>query len=224
MIQQQLLKVLVGSHAHGLADEESDKDYRAVYVLPTSDILSLNFKYKGNDWTEGAEDNTAYEIGHFLMLALKCNPTILEVFKAPMMENTEEGVELRSLFPYVWNPSDAYNAFVGYGLNQRKKFLDKKDDRQNKYACAYIRTLINLCELLETGDFSVEIKNSMDNALLRRYKKGEYTVGEVIDRAEALTKHATYLLEKAKSAQDENKINKFLLYIRQKYWNVKGDQ
>jgi len=44
-----ILKVLVGSRAHGLANKDSDYDYRAVYVLPTSKILSLGYKYKGND-------------------------------------------------------------------------------------------------------------------------------------------------------------------------------
>ena len=121
-----ILKVLVGSQAHGLADKNSDYDYRAVYVLPTSKILSLNYKFKGNDWIEGKEDNTAYEIGHFLKLATKCNPTILEVFKAPVMKSNEDGDKLKKLFPYVWNPQDTYNAFMGYGFNQRKKFLDKK--------------------------------------------------------------------------------------------------
>ena len=28
-----ILKVVVGSHAHGLAGPESDKDYRSVFVL-----------------------------------------------------------------------------------------------------------------------------------------------------------------------------------------------
>ena len=80
-----ILKVLVGSRAHGLADENSDYDYRAVYVVPTSKILSINYKYVANTWIEGKEDNTAYEIGHFLKLACNCNPTILEVLKAPII-------------------------------------------------------------------------------------------------------------------------------------------
>ena len=115
-----ILKVLVGSRAHGLEDENSDYDYRAVYVLPTSKILSLGYKYKGNDWIEGKEDNTAYEIGQFLHLATQCNPSILEVFKDPIMYSSLDGTKLRDIFPYVWNPKGAFDAFVGYGLYQRK--------------------------------------------------------------------------------------------------------
>ena len=46
----EILKVLVGSRAHGLADEDSDYDYRGVYVNATTDILSIGHKYKGNHW------------------------------------------------------------------------------------------------------------------------------------------------------------------------------
>jgi len=76
----QILKVLVGSHAHGLATAESDFDYRAVFVQPTSEILGLGHKAQNNQWIEGDIDNTSYEIGHFLFLATKSNPTILEGF------------------------------------------------------------------------------------------------------------------------------------------------
>lgn len=213
-----ILKVLCGSQAHGLADKDSDYDYRAVYVLPTSKILSLNYKYKGNDWIEGKEDNTAYEIGHFLKLATKCNPTILEVFRAPVIESNEDGENLRKLFPYVWNCLDVYNAFIGYGLNQRKKFLDKKDNRQHKYAVAYIRTLYNLSELLETKTFNVKITNEDLKEVLTKYKKGDYTFGEVIDAAELFQTECKKLLKDCKQKADINKVNEFLLDIRKKYW------
>uniref|UniRef100_A0A6M3LGL0 Putative nucleotidyltransferase n=2 Tax=viral metagenome TaxID=1070528 RepID=A0A6M3LGL0_9ZZZZ len=216
-----ILKVLVGSHAHGLADETSDKDYRAVYVLPTSKILSLNYKYKGNDWVEGDEDNTAYEIEHFLNLAIRCNPSILEVFKAPIVEplNADEltdGVLLRQLFPYVWNPNDAFNAFLRYGFNQRKKMLDNKDRRPHKFAVAYIRTLINLIDLLEHEDFSLEVDFMKEDLL--RIKRGMYRKGEVIDITERLAIMAKDRLEKCKHEPNIEKVNKFLVDIRKRYW------
>jgi len=215
-----ILKILVGSRAHGLADKDSDYDYRSVYVLPTSDILSLGYKYKGSSWMEGDKhDNTSYEIGHFLHLATKCNPTILEMFKAPIVEITEEGKKLRELFPHIWNPKQTFDAFVGYGLNQRKKFLDKKDNRQNKYAIAYIRTLWNLIQLLETGTFDVEIKKHKPlRQILLNYKKGKYTPGEIINQAEYFTKLAQASLEDCKQKPDLEKVKQFLLKIRKETW------
>ncbi len=220
--KQVILKVLVGSHAYGLADKNSDKDYRAVYVLPTSKILSLGYKYKGNDWIEGDEDNTAYEIGHFLHLAIHCNPSILEVFKAPIVEFTKDPeiltdmTQLRQLFPYVWNPQQSFDAFCGYGFNQRKKMLDDKDRRPHKFAVAYIRTLINLIDLLEHKTFSLEVDFMKDDLL--RIKKGAYRKGEVIDITERLQVMAKDRLGKCKHEANIDKINKFLVGIRKKYW------
>ena len=213
----EILKVLVGSRAHGLADEDSDYDYRAVYIDPTSEILKLGHNYKGSSWIEGKEDNTSYEIGHFLHLATKCNPTILEIFKAPIVESNEDGRALRDIFPYVWNPRDAYNAFVGYGLNQRKKFLDKKDNRQDKFACAYIRTLVNLLSLMMTKDFTLEVDKIVKPYLLK-YRKGDYTVGEVIDKAEEITEKCSMAAYKCVHEPQIDKVNDFLLEMRRKYW------
>jgi len=217
----EILKVLIGSRAYGLANEKSDYDYHAVYILPTSEILSLNYRYKGNDWIEGIEDNVSYEIGHFLKLAIKCNPTILEVFKAPIIEVNEDGLKLRTLFPYIWSPQQAFDAFVGYGLNQRKKFLDKKDNRQNKYAVAYIRVLLQLNQLLSKNDFNIEIPEKCKNTLLD-YKNGKYSFGDVIDMAEMLTATAKEFLKTCKNEPNLNKINEFLIEIRKKYWEKKN--
>lgn len=217
--KQIILKVLVGSRAHGLANKDSDYDYRAVYVLPTSKILSLGYKYKSNDWIEGKEDNTSYEIGHFLKLATQCNPSVLEIFKAPIIEANKDGKKLRELFPYIWTPQKAYNAFVGYGLNQRKKFLDKKDNRQNKFAVAYIRTLYQLIQLLEGKNFKIKLDNYMGiRDTLLRIKRGNYKMGEIIDITEYLTNEAKDVLLRCKHEVNIEKVNKFLLKIRKRYW------
>jgi predicted nucleotidyltransferase len=39
MTKNIILKVLVGSRAHGLANEQSDYDSRSVYVTSTKEIL-----------------------------------------------------------------------------------------------------------------------------------------------------------------------------------------
>lgn len=213
-----ILKVLVGSHAYGLANEQSDYDYRAVYVLPTSKVLSLNYKYKGSDWVEGDEDNTAYEIGHFLKLAVNCNPSILEVFKAPVEYANEDGVRLRALFPYVWSPQRAFDAFVGYGLNQRKKMLNRKDNRPVKYAVAYLRTLYNLVNLLTKKTFSLEIDNPKVKGALINIRKGLSSYGQVVDAAEQLIGLAKVCLIRCKNEPDLEKVNKFLIDIRKRYW------
>lgn len=240
-----ILKTLVGSQAHGLADKNSDYDYRGVFVQPTSEILSLGANYKPNSWFEGKEDQTLYEIGHFLHLATKCNPSILEVFKAPIVEQMQQyngentlvpydkdqdciyksgawfhvGSRLRDLFPYVWNPNDAFNAFVGYSSNQRKKLLDKKDDRGPKFACAYLRTLYNLEQLLSTGNFTLDVThNKILFERLTQIRNGNFSVGGVIDEAENIIEKCKLLRDNCSHKPDLQKINTFLLNVRKMFW------
>lgn len=211
-------KSLVGSRAHGLQNEDSDYDYRAIYVISTQEILSLNHKYSGSSWVEGEEDNTAYEIGHFLHLATKANPSVLEVItKDCNAETSKYSQELIGLLPYMYSPKDAFNAFTGYSLNQRKKFLDDNSIRKNKFAVAYIRTLYNLNHLLEFGFFNLEVDEVVKPALLQ-IRNGNFTEGDIINHARMLTLSAETKLQKAKDYKDLSQVNEFLLKIRKDFW------
>lgn len=227
----QILKVVVGSQAHGLANENSDYDYRGVFVVPTPELVKIGGEaVKHTSWIEGKEDDTSWEIGKFLLMATKCKPTVLETFLAPRAVSTETtvdefgngidwGLELQSLFPYVWNSADVKNAFIGYGLNQRKKFFDNKDSRAPKYATAYLRVLYNAWELLSTCTFSVDMRNTPVFDTLKRFKAGDYSRGEVIDQTYYWE---TKVLEAYK--QNPNKqtnlepVNEFLLKVRREFW------
>lgn len=212
---QVILKVLVGSRAHGLHNPDSDSDFRAVFTVPTAKILGLNSNVKNAQWIEGDVDNTSWEIGHFLRLATKCNPTILETFLSPIVETSDFGQELRNLFPAIWNSQGVRDAFIGYGLNQRKKFLDGKDGRPAKFAAAYARSLYNAKELLETGTFTVNISGLAIGALLKEWKAGNYKVGSVIDvcvELEADVRKA--YINNPNKVTDMGKVNEFLLKVR----------
>jgi len=217
---KQILKVLVGSRAHHLDNDNSDYDYRGVTLQPTSELLKIGAQKPKTDWNEKEEhdkDETNWELGHFMFLATKCNPTILECFLAPIIETTDEGNELRSQFSRVWNARGVFEAFRGYGFNQRKKFLDQKDNRPHKYAVAYLRTLFNAWELLSMGTFSVDMSLTTIYETLKRFKQGDYEIGEVIQ--------ATWRWENnVKSAYEHNQdkltdfdqLNTFLLKIRKR--------
>lgn len=218
-----ILKVLVGSRAHGLHTEDSDYDWRGVFVTPTSDILKIGGHNDQTNWIEGKEDDTSWEIGKFLLMATKCNPTVLEVFKAPQ-EKLINGVQsladkLQALFPQVWNSTDVMNAFVGYGLNQRKKFLENKDDRSHKYAVAYLRTLYQANELLLTGDMPVNMSSTSVFQTLKRWKNKECEVGEVIQLTHEWEQRVRKAYEKNPDKQTNMDIvNNFLLDIRREFW------
>ena len=214
---QTILKVLVGSHAHGLASEESDRDYRRVFVIPTEDIFHVGFKYPAIRWTQSDNDETAWEIGHFLLLATQGHPLILEALVAPVITADSWGEQLRALLPAMWSPQKAFEAFTNYANNQRTKLLDKKDERPAKYAAAYIRVLYNLCELLASGSFHVRIADTPAGERLARIKNGEYRLGDVMEWGEELTQQAQQLAAVRPDESDLPRINAFLVAIRRAF-------
>lgn len=215
--EQVILKVLVGSQAHGLAGAESDADYRGVFVTPTAQFFRLDFKYRGVHWVEGREDDTSWEIAQFLTLAMHGHPLALETFLAPLVTSDSWGNELRSLFPSVWAPQPVYDAFVGYAMNQQKKLLEKKDARPAKYAVAYLRVLHNLCELLDKGSFTVRIGETPMGDTLRRVQAGALTTGQIIDAGERLTQQASARLPHCAHQADPELVNTYLLRLRKAF-------
>lgn len=218
-----ILKALVGSRAHGLHREYSDWDWRGVFVQPTSEILSLGYRQKTIQWLEGREDFTNYEIGHFLMLATKANPSVLELLVSPQTDTPtihgrSWGAEMRAMLPYLYDPRDAFNAFTGYSLNQRKKMLEDKDGRRWKYSLAYVRTLLNLADLLRTGEFSLVITKPERISVLERIRDGMMSVGAIVDLAETWTEFARVALSGADNRQDLERVNDFLLDVRRAFW------
>lgn len=212
-----ILKVLVGSHAHGLASEESDRDYRRVYVIPTEEMFQLGFKYPATQWSKGDSDETAWEIGQFLLLATQSHPLILETLLAPIITADEWGKQLRDLLPAMWSPQKAFEAFTNYANNQRAKLLDKKDGRPAKYAAAYIRVLFNLCELLISGSFHVRVADTPVGERLARIKQGQYRLGEVMDWGEELAQQAQQLTIVRRDESNPPRINAFLVAVRRTF-------
>lgn len=209
-----ILKVLVGSHAHGLAGPESDRDFRSVFVLPTAELFRVGFKYQGTRMVKEAEDETSWEVGHFLQLALQGHPLILETLVAPVVAMDEWGAKLRQLFPHLWSAQSAYDSFINYCDNQRKKLLERKDDRPAKYAAAYLRVLFNLCELLERGTFTIRIAETPMGETVCRIKDGHYRLGEVIDSGEYWREEATRRLNASTQRSNPNLADTFLLELR----------
>ncbi len=212
-----ILKVLVGSQAHGLAEPGSDADYRSVFVIPTEEMFRLGFKYQGVRMTKEAADETAWEVGQFLLLGTQCHPLILETFVAPIVAMEEWGAELRQLFPHVWSPQTAYDAFINYCENQRRKMLDKKDERPAKYAAAYLRVLYNLCELLERETFSMHIAETPIGETIRKIKEGRYRLGEVIDLGEYWTQEARRRLALCAHQSNLRLVDDFLIRLRKAF-------
>lgn len=222
-----MFRAIVGSQAHGLATPESDFDYRGVFIVPTEDILMLGSTVKTTSWIEGKEDDTSWELAHFLHLAVHCNPNVLDIFMSPIDTITpgyEDDVkQLLDLFPYVWNSTAVMNAFIGYSHNQRKKLMEKKDARPHKYAAAYLRVLYNAKELLETGRYTMRIIDKPIGEFIRRVKNKDESIslGDIVNKCEELEQEVRDAYAKNPDKQtDIDVVNQYLLDMRMKHFKV----
>ncbi|MFD5825542.1 DNA polymerase beta superfamily protein [Lentzea sp. NPDC060358] len=93
-----ILETIVGSHAYGLATDESDVDRRGVFVAPAEAFWRFD---KPATSVEGPDpEQLSWEAEHFCKLGLKSNPTVLETLVSPLVEiSTPLGEELRDLLP-----------------------------------------------------------------------------------------------------------------------------
>ena len=241
----EILRVLCGSRAYGLHDDDSDYDYHGVFVVPTHKFFEVEGeKIKEKRWIEGeGEDDVAWEVGHFLRLAVHCNPTVLETFVAPdaMVQGlTREhtviasqqrpiavtfGRDLRELFPAVVSKKRVFEAYSGYAHNQRKKMFEptggvRAGEKADKFAVAYCRALWQGAYLLRHGTLRLAMPHSKLWKVLKRIKAGNYKKAEVIDVAESLEQALidSYLHSELPDQPDLERINKFLLIVRESFW------
>lgn len=231
-----ILNVLVGSRGHEMHRDDSDFDYRCVFVTPTEQLFSLENAGRKTLWQEGEkkldDDLTGWEIGHFLNMASRCNPTILEVFGAPKHgpNNSPLGDRLQSLLPAVIDPKRVWESFTGYSQNQwRKLEADKYENRGayptwEKYAVAAARVLRQGRILLDTGELPMPLPESERMAVIQlkdAIRAGEYTKGQLLDHlyGQRMAFWQAYQDNESKWSPDREKLNAFLLEVRRKFWS-----
>lgn len=161
-----ICKCVVGSRLHHTNHEQSDWDYRGIYMDSLRDALSPFQTHKTTSWIEGDEDNTAYELREFCKLATKGNATIWEVFKSDIIIETSPA---HKALQQNWMKFMDTQAFIkasrGYATNQYKKALSYDDLgeqgqlRTAKFIIAFLRVMWQCEQFLRTGEFycSLEI-------------------------------------------------------------------
>lgn len=161
-----LLKGVAGSTAHGLATADSDEDLYGVYVWPRDSYLGLDAPLDsivGNT----PQDHTFHEIGKYLRLALKANPTVLELLYLKDYESESYwGGILRTRRRSLLSTNAVQSSYLGYAYSQFKKleardgsFSSATKNRTAKHAKHLFRLLEQGSELLTTGYMHVKVKD-----------------------------------------------------------------
>lgn len=168
---REILKVVIGSRLHGLASEDSDTDYRGIFVHDVMDIISPYRSIKNISFIEGKEDNTSYELRDFVKYATQGNPNILEIlWSNKVVVTTDLADKIRSNRRLFLDSTRIYEAHKGYAANQFKKMnLFAPDARTPKFIVAFIRSMIQGIDLLNTGDFNPQVIRDKDLLLRVKY-------------------------------------------------------
>lgn len=171
MIEERFIfRALTGSRSHGLHNEDSDYDYKYVHIAPTYSLLSVTDRPVPKVIPMG-KDDISYELGHFLSLALKSNPTILEVCTSKYRDiyNSELHSKLMDVFPYCWSGLGIYNSYRGYMNSQRTRITTGSTPNWRKTAVAWYRAAATGINILTTGSLSFELEE-VDLGMLRYWK------------------------------------------------------
>jgi len=172
-----IYRCVIGSRAYGLDDEQSDIDYRGIFLPPAKLQWSL---YGVPEQIECDETQEHYwEFQRFLVLALKANPSVLECLYTPLVEFTtplaNELLGMRSVFLSRL----VYHTYNGYVMSQFKKLqsdLRNQGQVRWKHVMHLIRLLISGIHVLREGFVTVRVEEHREQLLA--IKRGEVPWGQ----------------------------------------------
>ena len=162
-----IYRCLVGSRAYGLANDDSDRDVRGVYLAPAERHWSL---YGVPEQLENKETDEVYwELQKFLLLALKANPNILEVLYTPEVLAADElAHELRGMRKSFLSKL-VFQTYGGYVQAQFRKLEARRAKGlaiKWKHAMHLIRLLLAGTATLRKGEVPVRVADQHRERLL----------------------------------------------------------
>jgi hypothetical protein len=162
-----LLRGIVGSHAYGLAHEDSDVDRLGVFAAPTLEVAGLDWhatKESNVKQAPEGDDFAEHEVGKFFKLVLKANPTVQELLWLPQenyLTHTLEGnmmLDMRSAF---LSRKPVWSAYHGYASAQLAKFRAShaREGIKLKHARHAIRLIEQGRRLYTEGELHTLVEN-----------------------------------------------------------------
>lgn len=224
-----LLVAVVGSTAYGLAGPDSDVDRLGIYQAATPTVLGLDgpTAVKHSHVTT-TPDVTLHEVGKFAALALKANPTILELLWAVQRDGSfisPAGARLVDARRSFLSAPAIRSAYGGYATQQARRLLDRTRSgkvgfdpdltkRTAKHGRHCYRLLIMGRELLATGEITLDVSDHRD----RIFEVGELAVSDPEAFTTVFEHHRARLDDVATVLPDQpdrDRINQLIIDLRQ---------
>lgn len=227
-----VLRGVVGSTAYGLAREGSDVDELGVFAAPARHVAGLFWSSdKETVHRTGPEvDYTLHEVGKFIRLALRCNPTVTELlWLESYTVHTAGGELLIGARESLLSRDLVRDAYLGYARAQASRLrafagaLNAKEEegedpltgawrRRAKHGRHMLRLLRQGRQLLEEGQLTVRVDDPEEYWAFDNYTATEML--DVFEREAELTERAAER-SSLQTQPDRKKADAILNQVRQ---------
>lgn len=170
---------IVGSRAHGLEADGSDTDRRGFFI--PSALLHFSLDGVPNQIVHDSDQLCYWEVGRFVRLALKANPTVLDTLFSPEVEFSlawgERLLEIRHRFLSRL----AEQTFTGYAesqFNKMQRAHERGDPVTLRHAMHLVRLLRVAAALGRTGRLDIVVPAEHRDEL-KAIKRGDIAWAEI---------------------------------------------
>lgn len=207
-----------GSRAYGTDNENSDHDFRGVYVAENERVFSMGGVKDSIDVQE-PHDAVVYELAHFCRLAAKANPTALELLWSQTFVATPEGEFLRR-HRHLFLSKRITKTYGGYAMSQIEKAKrgvggsrGADHHKRTKFKLHTLRLLLAGTLALKTREVVVRLSPADADNIKEIAEQDISVVEEVAQRSLALMDRAAET-SSLPDAPNDWAINELIYYIR----------
>lgn len=210
-----VLSAVAGSRAYGMDTSHSDTDIRGIYLAPTRAWNSIGGVPE--QFEDHAHQFVFWEFGKFINLALKGNPSALEVLYSPLVIESGEMsrglVEMRDAF-LSRRFGEAYLGYSEAQFTRMQSHYQKHGSVPWKQAAHMLRILICGVESLQQSTLVMQVGPHRD--YLQAVRQGERSMDEVIRQFHIWNQkfRDVFAGSKLPDEPDFQKINRFVIHWR----------
>lgn len=182
-----ILQAITGSRAYGLDHADSDTDRMGIFVAPTLEVAGLGWNQHKETWTNAGptgDDTTYHEIGKYLRLVLKGNPTLIELLFLGKYEVLEEtGEDILCLVDSLVAESNVRPSYYGYAAAQLREFQNRPNPK-DKMPRHCLRIARQAVDILTTGNTNVRVPDPDEYFNLNKKPKEKIVeiLGEEVEK------------------------------------------
>lgn len=242
-----ILRCEVGSTAHGISTGNDDRDEMGVLIEPIEFAMGVGSPFEQFIYRSAAEreqkhdapsqpgdlDLTLYSLRKYVRLALKGNPTILNLLFAPVLSADARGYQLRELAPSIIARSTG-RAFLGYmeaqrqrllgergGMNVQRRELKAKHGFDTKFASHMLRLGFQGVETQQTGRMQLPMSDE-HREYLKSVRNGSVPLDACLTQAGKLERELKDLIDSGplQPTPDTETVERWMVKMYFRNWSA----